>query len=36
MPAEDRHAFARSVAERMPEPLLDYVRLNITAQRRST
>jgi trans-aconitate 2-methyltransferase len=36
MAAEDRHAFARSVAERMPEPLLDYVRLNITAQRRST
>jgi trans-aconitate 2-methyltransferase len=36
MPAQDRHAFARSVAERMPEPLLDYVRLNITAQRLRT
>jgi trans-aconitate 2-methyltransferase len=33
MSAGDRHAFARSVAERMPGPLLDYVRLNITAQR---
>jgi trans-aconitate 2-methyltransferase len=33
MAADERHAFARRVAERMPESLLDYVRLNITAQR---
>jgi trans-aconitate 2-methyltransferase len=33
MPADTRHEFVRRVAERMPEPLLDYVRLNIIAQR---
>ena len=33
MAAEDRRRFVRTVAERMAEPLLDYVRLNVTAQR---
>jgi trans-aconitate 2-methyltransferase len=33
MPVGERRDFVRSVAERMPEPLLDYVRLNITARR---
>jgi trans-aconitate 2-methyltransferase len=31
---EDRPAFVREVARRMPEPILDYVRLNILATRR--
>jgi trans-aconitate 2-methyltransferase len=30
---EDREPFVRAVAERMPEPILDYVRLNIVARR---
>jgi trans-aconitate 2-methyltransferase len=33
MAKEERRAFVHTVAERMPRPLLDYVRLNITAQR---
>ena len=33
MARAERRTFIHSVAERMPEPLLDYVRLNITAQR---
>jgi trans-aconitate 2-methyltransferase len=32
--AADRPAFVHAVAERMPEPVLDYVRLNILAVRR--
>jgi trans-aconitate 2-methyltransferase len=33
MPPDRRREFVRTVAERMPEPLLDYVRLNIIARR---
>ena len=33
MAVDDRREFVRGVAARMAEPLLDYVRLNITAQR---
>jgi trans-aconitate 2-methyltransferase len=33
LPPERRGPFVREVAERMPEPVLDYVRLNITARR---
>jgi trans-aconitate 2-methyltransferase len=31
--AEDRESFVKAVATRMPEPVLDYVRLNIVARR---
>ena len=34
MSPEGRTAFVREVARQMPEPVLDYVRLNITASRR--
>ena len=30
---EQRRAFVHEVASRMPEPLIDYVRLNIRARR---
>lgn len=33
IPPEEHRPFVRAVAERMPEPLLDYVRLNIVARR---
>jgi len=33
IPQAEREPFVRAVAARMPEPLLDYVRLNITARR---
>jgi trans-aconitate 2-methyltransferase len=33
LPEEERGPFVREVAARMPEPVLDYVRLNITARR---
>lgn len=33
LPAGDREAFVHAVAERMPEPVIDYVRLNILARR---
>ena len=33
VPEADREPFVREVAARMPEPVLDYVRLNITAVR---
>jgi trans-aconitate 2-methyltransferase len=33
LPAEARRPFVEAVANRMPEPILDYVRLNITARR---
>jgi trans-aconitate 2-methyltransferase len=33
LPEEGRARFVREVAARMPEPVLDYVRLNITARR---
>ncbi|HEV8282588.1 MAG TPA: hypothetical protein VGQ02_12055, partial [Candidatus Limnocylindrales bacterium] len=33
LPAEDRDAFVRAVADSLGEPLIDYVRLNITARR---
>lgn len=33
LPPEERDEFVRSVAEALPEPLIDYVRLNITATR---
>jgi trans-aconitate 2-methyltransferase len=33
LPPERRQAFVREVANRMPEPILDYVRLNIVARR---
>jgi trans-aconitate 2-methyltransferase len=33
LPADEREPFVRAVAARMPEPVLDYVRLNITARR---
>jgi trans-aconitate 2-methyltransferase len=35
LPAGERDAFVREVATRMPEPLIDYVRLNIVARRSS-
>jgi trans-aconitate 2-methyltransferase len=35
LPTGARDAFVHEVAERLPEPLIDYVRLNITAQRSS-
>ena len=34
MPDDEREGFVRNVAERMPEPTIDYVRLNISARRR--
>jgi trans-aconitate 2-methyltransferase len=33
MPASDHEAFVHEVASRLPEPVIDYVRLNITARR---
>lgn len=33
LPAGRREAFVKEVADRMPEPVLDYVRLNIVARR---
>ena len=33
MPAEDQHRFVRAVAERLPEPVIDYARLQIRATR---
>ncbi len=36
LPEEERPAFVRQVAARMGRPLLDYVRLNIVARRRSS
>jgi trans-aconitate 2-methyltransferase len=33
IPEQEREVFVKAVAERMPEPVLDYVRLNITARR---
>lgn len=33
LPADERDAFVHAVAERLPEPLIDYVRLNIVARR---
>ena len=33
LPPERRHGFAEQVASAMPEPLIDYVRLNIVARR---
>jgi trans-aconitate 2-methyltransferase len=35
LPAAERAGFVHEVASRMPEPLIDYVRLNITARRSS-
>jgi trans-aconitate 2-methyltransferase len=35
LPPGERAAFVREVARRMPEPVLDYVRLNILATRRA-
>jgi trans-aconitate 2-methyltransferase len=35
VPAEERQSFIKAVAARMPEPVLDYVRLNIAARRSS-
>jgi trans-aconitate 2-methyltransferase len=35
LPPGEREPFVRAVAARMPEPVLDYVRLNITARRRA-
>jgi trans-aconitate 2-methyltransferase len=35
LPDDEHDAFVRSVAGRMPEPLIDYVRLNIVARRGS-
>jgi trans-aconitate 2-methyltransferase len=32
LPESERDAFVREVATRMPEPVIDYVRLNITAR----
>jgi trans-aconitate 2-methyltransferase len=33
LPEAERDAFVHQVAERLPEPIVDYVRLNITARR---
>ena len=35
MPPGERDGFVRKVAERLPEPVIDYVRLNIVARRSS-
>ncbi len=35
LPAAEREPFVREVASRLPEPLIDYVRLNIVARRSS-
>jgi trans-aconitate 2-methyltransferase len=35
LPTEERDAFVQEVASRMPEPLVDYVRLNMVARRSS-
>ena len=35
LPAGERDAFVRAVADRLPEPVIDYVRLNIVARRSS-
>jgi len=35
LPADERDAFVRAVADRLPEPVIDYVRLNIVARRSS-
>jgi trans-aconitate 2-methyltransferase len=35
LPLEDRDAFVHAVATGMPEPVIDYVRLNIVARRRA-
>jgi trans-aconitate 2-methyltransferase len=35
LPMDERRAFVREVARQMPEPVLDYVRLNIIAVRRA-
>jgi trans-aconitate 2-methyltransferase len=32
-PADELPALARAIVERLPEPVLDYVRLNIVARR---
>jgi len=36
LPPEAREPFVKAVADRMPEPVLDYVRLNIVARRAGT
>jgi trans-aconitate 2-methyltransferase len=33
LPAEERDGFVKAVADGLPEPVIDYVRLNITARR---
>ena len=33
LPADEHDAFVRAVADRLPDPLIDYVRLNIVARR---
>jgi trans-aconitate 2-methyltransferase len=35
LPADEREAFVRAVADGLPEPVIDYVRLNILARRSS-
>jgi trans-aconitate 2-methyltransferase len=35
LPASERDAFVHTVAERLPDPVIDYVRLNIVARRYS-
>jgi trans-aconitate 2-methyltransferase len=35
LPPDERSGFVREVARRMPEPILDYVRLNLLATRRA-
>jgi trans-aconitate 2-methyltransferase len=35
LPPEQHAAFVHEVASRMPEPVIDYVRLNIVARRSS-
>ena len=35
LPPDEREPFVKAVAARMPEPVLDYVRLNITARKAS-
>lgn len=34
MPEDEHESFVAAVAERLPEPVVDYVRLEITATRR--
>jgi trans-aconitate 2-methyltransferase len=35
LPDDERRPFVRAVAERLPEPVIDYVRLQISARKQA-